>query len=92
MNKDLNKPNKKIEFIGLILFIIGVVMILLRIFWIKELAVLVVGIFLLLFGAVLNMMGKFGLEKSVEITSSYEKAKAKNIAKGVKEGLKEEEK
>lgn len=92
MNKDLNKPNKKIEFIGLILFIIGVVMILLRIFWIKELAVLVVGILLLLFGAVLNMMGKFGLEKSFEITSSYEKVKAKNIAKGVKEGLKEEEK
>ena len=89
MSRNLNKPNKKLEIIGLIMFVIGASMVLLRIFVIKEAVMLIVGIPLGLFGAVVCSVGRFGLDKTVEMTSAYEKSKAKNIAKGVKEGLKD---
>ena len=92
MNKDINKPNKKTEIIGLIMLWIGIAMVLLRIFAIKETVLLIIGIILILLGSVVNMTGKVGAEKVVEMTSTYEKAKAKTIAKSIKEGLKDEDK
>ena len=92
MNKNLNKPNKKLEISGLIMFVIGIAMILLRVFVIKEMAILVIGIILLGLGAYAYMMGKVGFDKTVEITNAYDIAKSKAIAKAVKEGLKDEDK
>ena len=52
----------------------------------------VIGIILVGLGAYAYMMGKVGLDKTVEISNAYDIAKSKAIAKAVKEELKDEDK
>ena len=90
-NKDLNKPNKKMEVIGMVLFIAGVLSIVVRVLIVKEPNLTILGIALILIGSVCNSLGKWGLQKTVEVSSAYDIAKAKAVAKGVKEGLKDDD-
>lgn len=90
--KDLDKPNKKREIIGNIVLIVGVCVLLIGIFAIKNSLLIFAGISLILFGSAIASIGKLGFQKTVEISSAYEIAKAKAVAKSVKEGLKEDDK
>ena len=96
MKNDINKPNKKKEIYGSVLSYVGIAMILLRIFIIKELFILIIGIILVIIGPLIAMQGKLGAEKALETIYeagyAHENAKAKAIAKGFKEVLKDEEK
>ena len=90
MNKDVNKPNKKQEILGLVICIIGIIMMLLPLFGPENGKFLVIGIFVLIIGLTNVSIGKLGFEKTIEAGMSLEKFKAKEIAKGIKEGLDED--
>lgn len=90
--KNINKMTKAFKTMGLVASLIGITMILLRIFLIKEVVLLVIGIVLVVFGIYAYYAGVRGYESALDIYLANEKARAKAGAKGIKEGLDEEEK
>ena len=91
MNKYINKPNKKYEIVGRIIGYIGIIMILLALFGVLKGHFIVIGIFVLLLGGSSSLVGKFGFEKAFETSMYAERLKAREIAKGIKEGLKDDD-
>ena len=97
--KDVNKPNKFRVIIAYALVLIGLGLIIYAIIE-KYTTIGVVGAIVLLIGAVYIYVGKYGLDKGMEelvkVGNAHdlalEKQKAKQFAKGIKEGLNDEEK
>ena len=89
--RDINKPNKKVEIAGTIIAYIGLIMILLSLFGTLKGYFIVIGIFVFIFGAAIAASGKLGFEKAFEAGITVEKMKAREIAKGIKEGLKDDD-
>lgn len=89
--KDINMPNKKMEIVGSIILYIGLIMILLTLFGVLKGHFIVIGIFVCICGLSAYASGKLGLEKAVEASMTVEKMKVREIAKGIKEGLKDDD-
>lgn len=86
MNKEFLKKN--INMVSIVLMISGLVLFFIRIVFIRNFLITILGLAAFIGGALLNIESKVGMKKFIDMAANYSKDKTKEITTGIKEELK----
>lgn len=86
MNKEFLKKN--INMVSIVLMIAGLALFFIRIVFIRNFLITILGLAAFIGGALLNIESKVGMKKFIDMASDYSKDKTKEITTGIKEELK----